>query len=63
MNRKAEQVLPGVGGTSGKGEDVGKGWWSMNMVQIPCTHVCKCIFITMSKELNTQKCANKKTKV
>jgi hypothetical protein len=35
-NRKEEQV-----GTSGSGEDVGKGCRRVNMVQILCTHVCK----------------------
>jgi hypothetical protein len=28
-------------GTIGRGEDVGKGHRTVNMVQIPCAHVCK----------------------
>jgi hypothetical protein len=40
-NRRAEQVLPGGYGTSGRGEEVGKGCGNVNVVQILCTHVCK----------------------
>jgi hypothetical protein len=39
-----EQVLPvevGWGGTSGMGEDVGRGYRRVNMVQILFTHVYK----------------------
>jgi hypothetical protein len=39
-NRRAEQVLPGVG-TSGREKKVKKGCGRANMEQIPCTHVCK----------------------
>jgi hypothetical protein len=38
---RAEQVLSGGVGTSGKGQDVRKGGWRVNMVQILYTHVCK----------------------
>jgi hypothetical protein len=45
-NRRAEQVLQGGGaGTSWRGEVAEKGGRRMNMVQIMCTHVCKCILI------------------
>jgi hypothetical protein len=40
-NRRAEQVLPGVIGTSGKGEEVRKMYGRVNIVQILCTNVCK----------------------
>jgi hypothetical protein len=48
-NRRAEQILPGEGevvpvwggGTSGRREEVGKGYRRVNMVQILCIHVCK----------------------
>jgi hypothetical protein len=32
--RRAEQVLPVVIGTNGNGDEVGKGWGSVNIVQI-----------------------------
>jgi hypothetical protein len=39
------KIGPGEGvqevGTSGRGEEVGKGHGRVNMVQILCTHVCK----------------------
>jgi hypothetical protein len=41
-NRKVEQVPLGVVGTSGKGEEVGKGKRRVNMVQIVCTYVYIC---------------------
>jgi hypothetical protein len=28
-------------GISGRGQEVGKGHWIVNIVQIECTHVCK----------------------
>jgi hypothetical protein len=40
-NRRAEQVLPGEVGTSGRGEEAGKGCKKVNMMHILCTHVCK----------------------
>jgi hypothetical protein len=43
-NRRAEQVLSvggGYFGTSGMGENVGKGFRRVNMLQILCIHVCK----------------------
>jgi hypothetical protein len=43
-NRWAELLLPvgeGGFGTSGSGEEVGKGCKRVNMMQILCTHVCK----------------------
>jgi hypothetical protein len=40
-NRRAEQVLSGGAGTSGMGEDMGKGCGRVNMVQILYTLVCK----------------------
>jgi hypothetical protein len=40
-NRKAEQVLPGVLGKSGRGENVGKGYRRVSMVPILYTHVYK----------------------
>jgi hypothetical protein len=40
-NRRAEQVLPGGVGTSGRGEVAEKGCRKVNIVQILCTHVCK----------------------
>jgi hypothetical protein len=33
------KVIPAGGGTSGSGEDVGKGDKGVNMVEILCTHV------------------------
>jgi hypothetical protein len=37
-----EEVLPGEEvGTSGRGEEVGKGHRRVNIVQILCTYVCK----------------------
>jgi hypothetical protein len=40
-SRRAELVLPGMVGTSGRREEMGKwhGW--VNVVQILYTHVCK----------------------
>jgi hypothetical protein len=40
-NRRAEQVLLGRVGTSGKGQKVGKGSGRANIVQILCMHVSK----------------------
>jgi hypothetical protein len=42
-NRRVEQILPGDWGvgTSGTGDEEGKGCKRVNMVQILCTHVCK----------------------
>jgi hypothetical protein len=40
-NRRAEQVLSGGVGTSGRREEVGKGCGRVNIAQIPYTHVCK----------------------
>jgi hypothetical protein len=39
-NKRAEQVLCG-GWYQGDGEEVRKGCKRVNMVQIPCTHICK----------------------
>jgi hypothetical protein len=38
---RSEQVLPGVVGNSGRGEEERKGYRRANMVQILFTHVCK----------------------
>jgi hypothetical protein len=40
-DRRVEQVLPGEVGTSGIGEEVGKGCGRVNIVQILCIQVCK----------------------
>jgi hypothetical protein len=40
-NRRVEQVLPEVVGTSGSRKEVEKGFRRANMVQIRCTYVCK----------------------
>jgi hypothetical protein len=40
-NRRVEQVLPKNVSTSGRGEEVEKEYWRVNVVQILCTHVCK----------------------
>jgi hypothetical protein len=40
-NRRVEQVLSGGTGTSGSGDEVGKGCRRMNMVEILYTRVCK----------------------
>jgi hypothetical protein len=40
-NKRAEQILRGGVGTSGRGEIMGKGHGRVNIVQILCTHVCK----------------------
>jgi hypothetical protein len=40
-NRRAENVLSGRVGTSGKGKGVQKGYRRVNMVQILYTYVCK----------------------
>jgi hypothetical protein len=42
-NREQEdsRVLSGGVVTSGREEDVGRGYRRVNMVQILCTHVCK----------------------
>jgi hypothetical protein len=39
-NRKAKQVLSGVG-TTGRGEDIRKECRRVNVVEIVYTHVCK----------------------
>jgi hypothetical protein len=42
-NTRAEQILLGGGvGDSRSGEEVRKGCGRVNIVQILCTHVCKC---------------------
>jgi hypothetical protein len=41
-NRRAEHVLLGGYGISGRGEEGEKGSGRVNIVQILCTHVCKC---------------------
>jgi hypothetical protein len=41
-NRRAEQALSGRVDTSGRGEKVGKRYGRVNMMQILCTHECKC---------------------
>jgi hypothetical protein len=42
-NRRVEQILPGLGGvgTSGREEEVKKGYRRVNMVRILCTHLYK----------------------
>jgi hypothetical protein len=42
-NKKVKQALPGGGGptSSGRGEDIRKGYKRVNMVEILCTHVWK----------------------
>jgi hypothetical protein len=40
-NRRAEMVLSGEAGTSGRGEEVGKSWERVNVMQILYTYVCK----------------------
>jgi hypothetical protein len=40
-NRRAEQILSVGVGTCGMGEDMGKGYKRVNMVQILCPCVCK----------------------
>jgi hypothetical protein len=39
--KRTGQFLPGGNGTSGRGEDVGKGCVRVNIVQLLYTHVCK----------------------
>jgi hypothetical protein len=43
-NGRAEQVLLGVG-TSGMGENVGRGYRKIKMVKILCIHVHKNVYI------------------
>jgi hypothetical protein len=40
-SKRAEQILPLVAGTSGRGEEVGEGYGRVTVLQIVCTYVCK----------------------
>jgi hypothetical protein len=40
-NKRVEEVLPEGVDTSGRGEEVGKGYKKVNTMQILCAHVCK----------------------
>jgi hypothetical protein len=40
-NKRSEQILSGEVGSSGRGEDVGKGYGRVNMVKFLWTHECK----------------------
>jgi hypothetical protein len=54
-----KQVLPGgrgVVGTGARGEEVGKEYRRVNMVQLLCTHVCKWKMIPIENSSGMGEC-------